>query len=73
MEGRDAKKVGLTPPLDEYIEWLVLYLDSMVVCDWWYVVPIEICMQEEECVFGYIWYNIILNLKDEDDGRCCCV
>ena len=29
MEGRDAKKVGLTPPLDEYIEWLVLYLDSM--------------------------------------------
>ena len=32
VEGRDVKKVGLPPPLDEYIDWLVLYLNSMVVC-----------------------------------------
>ena len=24
--------MGLPPPLDEYIDWLVLYLNSMMVC-----------------------------------------
>ena len=49
VEGRDAKKVGLTPPLDDILSgWCCIWI-RWWWCDWWYVVTLELCMQEEEC------------------------